>query len=123
MSDKYPDAKSKVDKMKEVGLCLKCAGSSHRSAECHYKFRRPCHVCNKPNHFSYLCFKNMKDVKAVANGVCAVNYQSCSLLSNKSSSNLLPTFSCQIGKNSTLRILADSGAQTSFIAANVAKFC
>ena len=65
---KYPDAKSKVERLKYLKLCTKCAGVKHESKDCKYKFNKPCFNCKKMNHFSFLCLKH---TSAVSN--CTIN--------------------------------------------------
>ena len=120
---KYPDPKTKIDRIKELGLCVKCAGIKHESKNCLFKFNRPCQHCKKSNHFSYLCFKGINEAKSVANGVCSIVFDPCAMISSGKSSNLLPTISCQVANDRAIRVLNDSGAQTSFIDASIAKEC
>ena len=94
--EKYPDPKSKIERLKQLNFCLKCAGIKHKTSECRFKFKKPCLKCNKTNHFSYLCFKDVSNSKPVANGICSVDFDPCILTSNNDSSSMLPTFSCII---------------------------
>ena len=116
---KYLSAKSKVDRLKELNLCIKCGGIKHSSRDCNFKFYRPCKTCEKQNHFSYLCLK--EDQKSVSNGTCSIEFNCSSSTFSGNSSNLLPTFSCKI-RNKLIRVLQDTGAQTSFIKSEIAEF-
>ena len=122
----FPKARDKLDKLKALGMCIKCA-NFHPTKECKYKFHKACTQCNKSNHFSFLCFKegdktNTSPAKEVANGVCAVEFSAQNSMCPKMG-NLLPTFSCTTKNGLLIRGLQDSGAQTSFIQSDVAKTC
>ena len=111
----FPTAKLKVSKLKELNLCIKCSGM-HSSRDCKFNFRKPCFFCAKTNHFSFLCFKEAGK-ESVYNGICSVELLN---LSTKCiEKNMLPTFSCSLSNNETIRVLADSGAETSFISSEV----
>ena len=115
--EKFPNSKAKIDRIKELKLCVKCSGK-HATKDCIFKFYKPCHFCRKTNHFSFLCFKNAD--KPLNGGICTVEIDTSALNSNNRSDNLMPTFSCQVN-DQHIRVLKDSGAQTSFIREDVAK--
>ena len=125
----YPNAKSKIDRLKELNLCTKCANIKHSTKECRFKFSRPCHHCTKSNHFSFLCFreadkpKSESHDKTIISSVCSVDLDTNALISKCKSQTLLPTFSCKTMGDTELRVLQDSGAQTSFINSDLARSC
>ena len=54
----YESPKAKVDKLKSLSGCLKCASLGHHSGQCKFRFRRKC-SCNQW-HFSFLCIDRFK---------------------------------------------------------------
>ena len=59
--DRYREPKDKLERLKQLKLCTRCLGKGHYTSKCNFRFRRPCYHCNKPNHFSFLCFKGSKE--------------------------------------------------------------
>ena len=117
----YPDAQSKIAKLKQLGLCLKCSQIKHATKDCSYSFYKPCAHCGRKNHFSFLCFKEKTQQKPINNGVCSIEFDAHALTSKCKSSTMLPTFSSNISPKESIRVLQDSGAQTSFINTDVVK--
>ena len=52
--DKYVKTKEKLDRLKVIGACKRCANSSHNSSSCKYRFPRKCCKCERW-HLSFLC--------------------------------------------------------------------
>lgn len=121
---KYPDSSSKVGKLKQLGYCIRCAGPTHRTGECKFKFRQKCSNCRNGEHFNFLCLTrnsnfNMKNRSEVNSSTVVVD---CKALSqSKVSETILPTFSCSIGNGRTIRALKDSGCQCNFINCDIAE--
>ena len=51
---KFPTAREKFDKLKELHGCTKCASLVHKSQDCTFKFKYKCSNCSGW-HFSFLC--------------------------------------------------------------------
>ena len=117
---KYATAKSKIDRLRELNLCIKCGFSGHDTKDCRFKFYKSCVNCDKTNHFSYLCFKE-KSSPILNNSVCTYQYEVLSARCLKG--NILPTFSAKLPNDSIIRVLKDSGAETSFIRESIANSC
>ena len=139
--EKFSSPTAKINKLKELKLCIKCGGPNHFANECKYPFKKSCYICNK-NHFSFLCISSKKEnvynekntnnnkneIKA-KHGPNNVNYKTnskdninsgtCQVEMTASnvnvSQNILPTFTCSLKGGKKLRALLDSGAQISFI--------
>ena len=69
---KYDSPKAKVDKLKELGGCLKCAKTNHSTSSCNFSFRKKCFHCGNW-HFSYLCMKRHEDQKNVFSSEASKN--------------------------------------------------
>ncbi|XP_068219223.1 LOW QUALITY PROTEIN: uncharacterized protein [Palaemon carinicauda] len=126
----YNSNKAKVDKLKEIGGCLKCASSSHSAGLCKFRLHKKCRGCNGW-HFTFLCIKkdspkeevvnarslnknsnlvNEKSEKVSTGVVFSVDALQC--YGNRSA---LPTFTCQLEDHTQIRGLQDSGCQCNFI--------
>ena len=130
--DKFNSPIAKINKLKELKFCIKCAGPNHFANECKYQFKKPCYICNKNNHFSFLCLNtkkgdnsynnknvnnkndktNLKDKDSINSGTCHVEMTASNV---NVSQNILPTFTCSLKGGKKLSALLDSGAQISFI--------
>ena len=130
---KYPDTKSKLEKLKSISGCTKCGLANHNQSRCTYKFNRNCFKCNA-NHFTFLCDQNVttasnsneksynkiqnkqksnKNVSAVVATVSTVNMSVVSY-----NDVIVPTATGYLGSGSNkecIRILKDTGSQSSFI--------
>ena len=127
--DNYKLPSQKVDKLKSLNYCIKCATSSHNSNDCRFKFFNNCINCGG-KHFVFLCTTNKNVGKTrnsdrgssrvvVNNSTATLSHDSFAAISSNLS--ILPTFSanfCASGRG--IRILKDSGAQASFIKNSVA---
>ena len=140
----YDSARAKVDKLKEIGGCLKCAKTNHSTEACNFKFRKKCFHCGKW-HFSYLCVNGNEEQKRVPSTASteeatSVTYQnqkvpkkgknakaiakdevssgmilSVGALRAISTECILPTFTCYLSNQTEIRCLVDCGSQTTFV--------
>ena len=55
----FPDVNAKLDKIKLLNGCLKCASLSHTAEKCNFIFKMKCKFC-KAWHFSFLCKSKSK---------------------------------------------------------------
>ena len=131
----YPDSKSKVEKLRSLRACTKCARLDHSDDSCKFHFLKRCD-CGKW-HFKFLCFgekevekqeaRNSKDtsskipnsekqnVKETLSGVLVAEELSNSFKTTDCSRALLPTFSCTFPSGREIRCMRDSGCQSNFI--------
>ena len=133
----YAKPRDKVNRIKSLGGCIKCAGTSHKSNECKFTFKKECFHC-KGQHFAYLCLSRKNPQNKIENSSVnqvnvlssdeaeesyenvsqmMVNFQS--LNSNSSpSKTILPTFSCNLAGGTKISCLRDTGCQGNFISKN-----
>ena len=125
-----------------LGSCLNCGYNNHITANCHYNFKSKCGHCQKW-HFSFLCLvggqkanieidkqkpSNQSETnssKSEGTKVPEVNagiiwVERTVLQIQLGGESILPTFACTLG-GKMVRILKDSGSQSHFICANLAK--
>ena len=134
----YVDSTSKLDKLKSIGGCMKCANTKHKTSACRYKFKKKCIFC-KRWHFSFLCnqgnsesknvnkkpetnFKKQKgvennNIESSSNPVCI----SDAFTNTNEGRSILPTFSCNIDNKVTVRAMKDQCAQSNFICTDLAE--
>ena len=116
----FNSALKKIEKLKAMRACTKCALMSHESKHCKYKFYSKCRTC-KGSHMSYLCLKAKMDganVKQTTNNVSTI---SAMYRSKEGDAIILPTFTGVIQsqvKSQNVRCLNDSGCQRNFIVEN-----
>ncbi|CAL4060597.1 unnamed protein product, partial [Meganyctiphanes norvegica] len=58
--DNFVTANDRVNKCKELDLCIKCTSPKHKSDHCpgnHNNLYKPCKICDAKNHVSALCPK------------------------------------------------------------------
>ena len=113
----FDSVDKKINKLKELKGCTKCALLSHVTAKCHYKFNSQCRNCNG-NHMSYLCQRNSKF--SHANTTNNLNFTE-TLSVDSRDSILLPTMTVNIEKQLKVRALKDGGSQRNFISESVVK--
>lgn len=119
---KTPEAK--IEKLKSLSACLKCAHTNHTTEKCLFKFRKQCYHCSG-SHFTFLCSHSDRktggsegaNVNSLTAGTISVD---CRTLDSSGNNCFLPTFSAAIPDGNTIRCLKDSGAQCSFIVERVA---
>jgi hypothetical protein len=127
---KYSDASSKLDRARQLSLCLKCLGKGHFSKNCTVKLGKCVH-CSQ-FHLSFICLKNKSNNKiyrekreketSSATGIC--QSQNSNVYHINSGKHLIvPTLDLKIcSKKSELfraYAMCDSGSQISFITADV----
>ena len=84
---KFPTPQAKVEKLKSLNGCTRCASLSHLTNKCAFRFKRKCVKCSGW-HFSYLCSKSttQKSTNSQENNSSIV-------LSSFGNDTMLPTFS------------------------------
>ena len=120
----FKTAKEKLDKIKSLNGCSKCASLKHKFAECRFKFKRKCRYCSGW-HFDFLCSQwstgsqTGQDASPRSNALSTEAKSGVVNLQTLSCNTLLPTFSFCVNENGTkLRALNDRGSQSSFITEN-----
>ncbi|XP_068216710.1 uncharacterized protein [Palaemon carinicauda] len=130
----YRTPEKKLERIVELGRCLKCCGQGHLANNCFFRFHKRCFKCNEW-HFSYLCTKEPK-VKKVSRvesktgakskvdkaGTVQIKNGSALIAGSVTScmgDMALPTFTCK-SKTETFRALLDSGCQGNFITSELA---
>ena len=140
----YADPKAKVDRLKSLNACLKCASITNR---CKFRFKHRC-SCKKW-HFTFLCLNTTPEKDTSNNSLESPGPSSPSqplsndvqkkkkgTKSNETTSNVnvtidalpnisdgnsvLPTFSCFLNDNYQIRVLKDLGCQRNFIKSSIA---
>ena len=120
----YVDVEQKVNRLKELGLCLKCFKQGHFSKHCNFRTTGLCVKCKKANHWSFLCnFNNNNNSPNPSNNNIIVT--SSSLTGEVMMSDcMLPVLSIDhniMGCNSRrVSTMLDSGSQCSFIVSSLA---
>ena len=56
---KYLSTFDKLNRLKSINGCLRCANVTHDSSNCKFVFKRTCLNCSKP-HFTFLCPDNIE---------------------------------------------------------------
>ena len=115
----YSSAKMKVEKLKNLKLCYRCAGPKHFAKDCKFNFTRNCKYCDR-KHFSYLCSGQQSENKA-SNTSQSYSVDVDTFSAKTISGNILPSFSAKLKNQETIRIMKDSGAGTSFISKDLAE--
>ena len=117
----FKSYQSKVDRLRELTLCIRCGGSGHDENKCYGKqgkLRFPCKVCNTREHFTALC--PLSDHEPGLR----TNTNLCLAQRNFDSRQILPTMTLNL-KNGTksrkVRCLIDTGSQRSYISETAAR--
>ena len=58
--EKFSTPKAKVEKIKSLNGCTKCASLDHKTDECKFLFKRKCNSCSLW-HFNFLCIKTPRN--------------------------------------------------------------
>ena len=117
---KYKSNTQKFVKLKEIGACTKCSGTSHKAPNCKFKFNKPCFNC-KGTHFTFLCMSKIEkcETEKINSGIVEVKCEA--LNSEIMSSVILPTFTCNLSNGTIIRGMKDTGCQGNFIKECVAR--
>ena len=122
---KYGNSIAKIERLRVIDRCTKCAGIKHTEENCKFKFSRRC-SCGK-YHFSFLCdAKKTEPVPSTSSSTCAtsnvqikarkiVNFEAL-----QSRNVILPTFAAHTN-NTKIRCLRDSGSQSNYILDSIAR--
>ncbi len=118
---KFKTYDSRVARLKDLTLCIRCAGPGHEENQCYGsqgKLRYPCKLCGKREHFTALCPHDGQ----VAN--VKTNVSLCLAQRNIDSCQMLPTRTLTLKCGSRIRkarCLIDSGSQRSYLSESFAK--
>ena len=85
----YSNPNEKVDKLKKLGGCLKCADTTHKTELCKFRFNRRCIKCSSW-HFAFLCNKFPGLGKSFDQSVSPKNLPASTGTSQNSSKNQKP---------------------------------
>ena len=120
----FTKRRTRINKLKSVGGCIKCAFASHETKNCKYKFSSKCHNC-KFDTMTCLCLKscerNSGKSKATVNTLSAVTAHSGF---GTDDAIILPTFTSSVKRAdyiTNLRCLRNSGCLRNFIRESVAQ--
>ena len=119
--DSFTSYLSKVDRLRELTMCIRCAGSGHDENKCYGKqgkLRFPCKICNKREHFTALC--PLSDHEPGLK----TNISLCLTQRNIDSCQILPTMTLNLKngrKCRKVRCLIDTGSQRSYISETAAR--
>lgn len=113
---KYDNPNSKVNRLKEIGACIKCGYANHTYKSCNSKLKK-CFHCSK-YHMSFLCLSSDKaKQKSVSSGIVLAGH---TYQVDVGETAILPTFQCQI-RGRVVRGMKDSGCQPNFILESLAR--
>ncbi len=138
--DKYKSSKEKIEKLKILRACTKCATLEHETDSCRFRFTKRCYYC-RGWHFSFLCVANANEKqnssevgkKCNSNVKFKINegtkketqngmvWLGTTLQSKGGIDSILPTFSCHLENEKMIRCLRDCGSQTTFISERLVK--
>lgn len=125
---KFLSPKEKIEKLKEIKGCLKCADLSHLTHGCKFKFRKKCIHCNNW-HFSFLCLKQDKNSNndqsrpPMQETVSTLAITEALETTASNDTSMLPTFSCTLENGLKFRALKDGGCQSNFVSMKLADSC
>lgn len=107
---KYPAPALKIEKLKLLKGCTKCAYLSHETNKCHFSFNSRCRNCNG-FHMTYLCTKRDATNETTSNLNWTKAYST-----NSADAIILPTMTFKLGNSDNIvRVLEDGGSQRSFV--------
>ena len=142
---KYPTAKQTLERIEQLGGCVRCGFENHKKDSCRFPFNRKCRHCDG-SHMPWLCLKgesanvatgSVKDPESedeadldakpsehesdsesnteIAN-MCTVQMKHANFTSN----SILPTFQVKVN-NKHFRGMRDSGCQKNFCSSSLVK--
>ena len=132
----YLKPKDKIERLKSISGCVRCGNSDHSVAECKFRFRKKCNICEKW-HFTFLCpeaedLEKKSDTRSKRKPDSSktpapkgenskqLNIHSVTACLHHESRNLdtvLSTLTLGLpNKSKSVRALMDFGSQSSFIA-------
>ena len=112
----------KIARLKDLSLCIRCAGSGHNENNCYgkqNKLRFECQLCKWKEHITPLCPSLNESQSTIK-----TNVSLCLAQRSFDSSHILPTMTLQLkngNKTKKVRCLIDTGSQRSYISETVAK--
>ena len=117
----FTSCNARIDRLKELGLCFRCAGSGHTEVQCYgkqNKLRFECRSCKRRDHITPLC------PYADAAPVTRTSVNLCFAQRSFDGSNMLPTITLTLRNGPykrKVRCMIDSGSQRSYISEHSAK--
>ena len=118
--------RDKLNKIKNLNGCCKCASLKYNSSDCKFKFKRKCHHCSSW-HFDFLCPQGSTGSQTDQSADITSNMLNTDAksrvvsLQSLSFQTLLPTFSFALQENgTTFHGLSDRGSQSSFVSESLA---
>ncbi|XP_050687354.1 uncharacterized protein LOC126980939 [Eriocheir sinensis] len=120
---KFPKYEDKVERLRDLSLCTRCAGSGHVESACYgkqNKLKFACQLCKKREHLTSLC--PLQDNKSDPRLKTSVSL--CLAQRSLDSSKMLPTMTLNLRngkKGRKVRCLIDTGSQRSYISETAAK--
>ena len=138
----YIEPKDKIERLKQMNACTKCAYTNHSTANCNFHFKRSCATCNGW-HFDFLCVRSgvpantpkksdskskqpkqekveAKDSNKKETTNAGLTIITEALPNRIQSETILPTFTCEMENNALIRSLKDGGCQSTFLRRQVA---
>ena len=143
---KFDNPKIKIEKIKQLKGCIKCAQFNHETDKCHFHFKNSCSRSGNW-HFSFLCTnpengqskgggapessgqkseksnpkkKEKSEAESESKSTNSMIVVTEAFQSNLGNESILPTFTCKL-KNDTIRILKDGGSQENYITMKLAE--
>ena len=117
----FKTPRDKLDKIKNLNGCCKCASLKHKSSDCKFKFKRKCRHCSSW-HFDFLCpqgstgSQTAQSANVTSNTLNTDAKSGVVSLQSLSFHTLLPTFSFAVQENGTMYCgLSDRGSQSSLV--------
>ena len=118
----FNNYEDKISRLKELSLCIRCAGAGHDENSCYgkqSKLRFECKVCKRREHITPLCPTQTKSKSSQS-----TNVNLCFAQRSFDSSHILPTMTLDLkngNKSRKVRCLIDTGSQRSYISEKAAK--
>ena len=119
--NKFPSNEERVEKLKSLNACLKCANFNHETKSCRFQFKKRCKHCSQW-HFSFLCMstESKSEPEKATVSVSTFTFDEeeeleCEETNYRDLNSILPTFTCTLNDTLTIRVMKDSGAQLNVI--------
>lgn len=124
---KYQTPANKIERIKILKGCIKCARIDHSADECKFHFNKRCYCGGW--HFSFLCFEGLPDknkppsnpksepgnLEETTSSISTTDILCQAYEASDSSLAVLPTFSGRIQGGKIIRCMRDGGSQSNFI--------
>ena len=110
----YSTPKEKVNRLKEINGCVRCASKGHNWKNCFKSTNIKCRNCTE-GHYDYLCVAGPKRNSQVKNSQINATGVEC-LVGGSSTDTILGTLTCFLKDGTSLRVFKDGGSQSNLIA-------